>query len=86
MSKDITTRFDKLINTHIRTFCDASFKDIEQRKIICGAMPDIEDYKRQDIEVKKLQNKNLEEMRPCYEAPLLSFEQEQHLFKKMNYF
>ena len=27
MSKDIEKRFDKLVNTHIRTFCDSSFKD-----------------------------------------------------------
>ena len=86
MSKDIEKRFDKLVNTHIRTFCDSSFKDNIQQKIILGEMPGYEEYQREDVEIKKLQNKNLEEMRPCYECPLLTFEQEQHLFKKMNYF
>ena len=86
MPTNIEERFDKLITTHIRVFCDPSFKDISQRQLILGEMPDFEEYQNQSEELKKLQNKKLEEMRPCYEAPLLSFEQEQHLFRKMNYF
>ena len=85
MTHDIQQRAKKLIETPIRVFPHASFKDAAQRQIIIGDMPRFEKFKIENEEIKKMQSSNMD-MRPCYESPLLDFEQEQHLFRKMNYY
>jgi RNA polymerase sigma factor (sigma-70 family) len=80
-------RAEKLFETKLRIFYHPIFDELKQRNVIISEMPNIEKFQKDGCKVKKLRNnKTSPEMRPCYEAPLLSFEQEQHLFRKMNYF
>ena len=53
---------------------------------ILAEMPDKDRYDQERRKVENLRVRNkLPAMRPCYEEPLLTREQEYHLFKKMNY-
>lgn len=80
-------RAEKLFETKLRIFYHPIFDELKQRTVIVSDMPDVEKFQKDGFRVKKLRNnKTPPEMRPCYEAPLLNFEQEQHLFRKMNYF
>jgi RNA polymerase sigma factor (sigma-70 family) len=80
-------RAEQLLAIKIRVFPDKSFDDPKQKNIILADIPGVEKFQKDEEKVQKLRLKNdSPEMRPCYEAPLLSFEQEQHLFRKMNYF
>ena len=85
--ENIKQRVQNLLDSGIRVFYHPSFDDPKERKNILSEMPGEEKFKKDACKVKKLgTNKVSPEMRPCYEAPLLNFEQEQHLFRKMNYF
>lgn len=87
LQESLEARAKKLIDTKIRLFFHDSFKDLSQRQSIIGNMPDLEKFNLQVESIKKLQSEKIGEyMRPCYEGPLLTFDQEQHLFRKMNYF
>lgn len=81
----IKDRVEKLINTNIRVFQNDDFDNPRKAKEILAELPSLEKYKKDDLKVKKLGIKISPEMRPCYEAPLLSIEQEKHLFRKMNF-
>src|SRR5262249_42869421 len=61
-----------------------SFEDRSLEAEILAQMPDAEAYeaKRRDMRVPK---DVPPELAPLYEVPLLNKEQEQHLFRKMNY-
>ena len=77
-----------LSNKTIRVFHHQDFDKISKRKEILSEMPDLEKF---NIEKDKLVDqfnaeKRPAEFRPFYELPLLNFAQEQHLFRKMNYF
>lgn len=86
-TNDIQQRADRLLTSTIRVFHHPSFDELKQKKNILANMPDFDIFQKDNNKVQKLQARNsAPEMRPCYEAPLLSFEQEQHLFRKMNYF
>jgi RNA polymerase primary sigma factor len=79
-------RAEKLLETNLRLFYHSSFDEAKQRKIILADMPDIVKFQKDEEKVQKLRTSKITaEMRPCYEAPLLNFEQEKHLFRKMNY-
>ena len=80
-------RAQKLLDITLRVFHHPCFDDLKQRKNILADMPGSEKFEKDNEKVRKLQSTKIApEMRPCYEAPLLNFEQEQHLFRKMNYF
>jgi RNA polymerase sigma factor (sigma-70 family) len=61
-----------------------SFDDREVEREILGPMPDADVYeaKRRDMKVPK---DVPPELAPMYEVPLLTKDQEQHLFRKMNF-
>jgi RNA polymerase sigma factor (sigma-70 family) len=61
-----------------------SFEDLSREAGVLAQMPDAEGYevKRRAMRVPK---DVPPELAPLYEVPLLSKEQEQHLFRKMNY-
>lgn len=83
----ISARVEKLLETPIRFFYDKNFDVSEQRKKILAEMPDFDVYKKNMFKMEKIKtNKINPEMYPCYQSPLLSFDQEQHLFRQMNYF
>lgn len=64
--------------------------DFEKKRKVKRIVSDIPDKVRFDDERLKVANlrvgNKMPEMRPCYEEPLLTKEQEYHLFRKMNYF
>lgn len=83
---NLRKRAEKLLESPLRVFHHTSFDDPKQRKIILGDLPGREKFDKETKEIRRLRNNILPEMRPCYEWPLLDFEQEQHLFRKMNYY
>jgi RNA polymerase primary sigma factor len=77
----------KLLDTPLRVFYHLSFDDPRQRKLILSEMPMVEKFHKDGDKVRRLRaGKIAAEMRPCYEAPLINVDQEQHLFRKMNYY
>jgi len=80
-------RAEKLLDTKLRIFSHPMFDELKQKKNIIADIPGAEKFQIDGNKVQKLRTSKIApEMRPCYEAPLLNFEQEQHLFRKMNYF
>jgi RNA polymerase primary sigma factor len=87
MHNELVDKAYKLLETSIRFFHHESFDDIKQRKDITADMPNFDIYQKGMAKVHRIkQGKINPEMLPCYESPLLDFPQEQHLFRKMNYF
>jgi len=89
MPRDIklVERAEKIINTPLRVFPHADFDDKSKIPDILADIPDAEAFAVMKKKVANLRKANLSpEMRPCYEEPLLTREQEYHLFRKMNYY
>jgi len=85
--KVLIERAEKILAAPLRVFPHSDFDDKEKIANIIGDIPDIESFNLLKKKVVSLRKNNLSpEMRPCYEEPLLTREQEYHLFKKMNYF
>jgi RNA polymerase primary sigma factor len=85
--KNLVERVEKILETPLRFFSHPDFDDKSKIPGILDDMPDIEQF--ESLKKKALNSKknNLSpEMRPCYEGPLLTKEQEYHLFRKMNYY
>lgn len=86
-SATIKERFDKILNTPLRVFYHESFDSPHKRKEILADLPQLEKFKADNEKIGKIHfSKIAPEMRPCYETALLTHEQEQHLFRKMNYY
>lgn len=87
MDQNIADRAQKLANINLRFFYHPSYDDQKLRKEITGDMPDFEAYERNLLKMRRSRSGKINpEMLPCYESPLLNFSQEQHLFRKMNYY
>lgn len=87
VTEETQQRAEKLLETTLRVFYHPMFDQLKHRKNILADMPGHEKFQKDGDKVQKLRTSKIApEMRPCYEAPLLNFEQEQHLFRKMNYF
>lgn len=69
-----------------RIFVHDSFRDPKQWKKIVGPMPQLEDFERQRKEIRRCKSRQNNEYQVCYEEPLLNREQEQHLFRKFNFY
>lgn len=81
------TRFQKILDTPLRVFYHESFDNPQKRKEIVADIPDSIKFNNDNKKIEKsLSDKIAPEMRPCYETALLTPVQEQHLFRKMNYF
>lgn len=75
-----------ILSCKIKHFHHPDFDKPSLALKILADMPDKDKYDQERRKVENLQIKNkLPAMRPCYEEPLLTREQEYHLFKKMNY-
>lgn len=84
---NIKQRAERLLETPLRVFHHSSFDDPKLKKDILAEMPRLDKFKTDSLKLDKLRSTKISaEMRPCYELPLLDHEQEQHLFRKMNYF
>lgn len=81
-------RVEKINNRLKRIFFHEDFDDLSKKDMITGPMPDYEGYLAKRAEVLKIQQRNSTPdcLRPCYDQPLLTREQESHLFRQINYF
>jgi len=85
--QNILSRYDSLLNTNIRFFYHSDFKVADKLQQIVSEMPEMELYEKAYIKIQKIKTSKINpEMNPCYQKPLLTFLQEQHLFKKMNFY
>jgi len=77
-------RAQRLLDQPLEYIPHSSFPNPANEADILGPMPDAQDYdtRRREMKVPK---DVPPELAPLYEVPLLSKEQEQHLFRKMNY-
>jgi RNA polymerase sigma factor (sigma-70 family) len=77
-------RAQRLLEQPLDYIHHASFEDPELEAGIVASMPDAEEYeaKRHNMHAPK---DVPPELAPLYEVPLLNKEQEQHLFRKMNF-
>lgn len=83
---NISERAEKLLENKLKIFYDPSFDDPKLESEILADIPDKENFDFETEKIHKLRrNKVSAELRPCYESALLTFEQEQHLFRKMNF-
>jgi RNA polymerase sigma factor (sigma-70 family) len=80
-------RYEKLVSSNLKSFYHESFDDVKQRKAITVEMPDFEEFQKAAQKIQKAKSGKINpEMLPCYESPLLNYQQEQHLFRKMNFY
>lgn len=81
-------RARRLLEKPLRVIYSPEFDKRHRRREILAEMPNIEQFNELRKKVVQLRSgeKVAPEMRPCYEEPLLTKEQEFHLFRKMNYF
>jgi len=75
---------DKLLKAPVDYIMNEEFNDSSRASTILGPMPD-EDGFQEQLRHKKVPRDVPAEMAHLYEYPLLSKEQEQHLFRQMNY-
>jgi|694.fasta_scaffold00059_58 RNA polymerase primary sigma factor len=82
----IEERKESILKTNLKYFHHVDFdKKITSKKIL-GDIPDKHKFDLESKKVLNLRNTNKQpEMRPCYEEPLLTREQEYHLFKQLNF-
>lgn len=80
-------RYEKLVSSNLKSFCHEIFDNVKQRKAITAEMPDFEEFQKATQKIQKAKSGKINpEMLPCYESPLLNSKQEQHLFRKMNFY
>lgn len=83
----LAKRVEKILDTPIRVFQHSDFNDKSKISAILADIPDAESFIALKENIINLRKANLSPgMRPCYEEPLLTREQEYHLFRKMNYY
>ena len=74
------------VHEKIKFFHHASFDDINQRNKIMERIPEYKEFQKSLSKVQKIKTDKINpEMLPCYQSALLNFQQEQHLFKKLNF-
>lgn len=84
---DPRERLQKILDVPLRVFYHESFDQPKKRKEILAELPGKEKFETDNDKIgNNRSDKIAPEMRPCYEAALLTPEQEQHLFRKMNYY
>lgn len=81
-------RKEKIAEKLQRIFVDDSFDTKEGQKVILGPFPDYEGYQKKldDVKSQKILQRAPTVLAPCYERPLLTTEQERHMFRLMNYY
>jgi RNA polymerase sigma factor (sigma-70 family) len=77
-------RAQRLLEQPLEFIYHPSFDDRTREQEILAPMPGVEGYEHRRREMHAPRDIP-PELTPCYEWPLLSKEQEQHLFRKMNY-
>jgi RNA polymerase primary sigma factor len=77
-------RAQRLLEQPLEYIPHSSFEDPANEVEILAPMPDAQDYEERRRQMKVPRDVP-PELAPLYEVPLLSKEQEQHLFRQMNY-
>jgi len=77
-------RAQRLLEQPLDYIPHPSFEDPMMEAVILGPMPDEEAYEKKRRDMKAPKDVPAE-LAPLYEVPLLSKDQEQHLFRKMNF-
>ena len=79
---------DKLAAKVKRVFHHPDFDDPSKQAVILGQIPDYAAYVESRETILKERSKSgvAECLKPCYDQPLLTREQENHLFRQFNYF
>jgi RNA polymerase primary sigma factor len=77
-------RAQRLLEQPLEYIPHPSFENPSNEIEILGQMPDVQEYESRRREMKVPKDVP-PELAPLYEVPLLSKDQEQHLFRKMNY-
>jgi RNA polymerase sigma factor (sigma-70 family) len=77
-------RAQRLLEQPLDYIYHVSFDDPLMEPVITAAMPDAEEYEAKRREMKAPKDVP-PELAPMYEVPLLNKDQEQHLFRKMNF-
>lgn len=78
---------EKKADSVIKFFSDEnSFSNLKMRAVILGKMPDFASFQKGIQKIEKIKMEKINpEMMPCYKSPLLTKDQEVHLFRKFNY-
>jgi RNA polymerase primary sigma factor len=84
----LVSRAQRVIDQKPARIFHHPFFNIPQKKSeILGDMPGQKEYDLERERIRSLRNEKIPpEMKPCYDAPLLTKEQEFHLFRKMNFY
>src|SRR5262249_1354602 len=77
-------RAQRLLEQPLDYIYNPDFDDPTKEAAILGPMPDLEAYNAKKGEMRVPKDVPAE-LAACYQVPLLNKEQEQHLFRKMNY-
>ena len=77
-------RAQRLLDQPLDYMYHVSFDDPAMEEVILAPMPDVEEYEAKRRGMKAPRDVP-PELAPMYEVPLLNKEQEQHLFRKMNF-
>jgi RNA polymerase sigma factor (sigma-70 family) len=77
-------RAQRLLEQPLDYMYHVCFDDPAMEDVITAPMPDVEEYEAKRREMKAPRDVP-PELAPMYEVPLLNKEQEQHLFRKMNF-
>jgi RNA polymerase sigma factor (sigma-70 family) len=77
-------RAQRLLEQPLDCIYNVSFDDPAMEDVIMAAMPDVEEYEARRRQMKAPRDVP-PELASMYEVPLLSKDQEQHLFRKMNF-
>ena len=82
----LSRRVHSYLASNFKFFHHPDFDSRRKKPKIVAEMPDMDSFLKERSKVLKLRFEMTQpEMRPCYEEPLLTREQEYHLFRKMNY-
>lgn len=82
----LSRRVHSYLASNFKFFHHPDFDSRRKKPKIVAEMPDMSGFITEREKVMRLRSDMTQpEMRPCYEEPLLSREQEFHLFRKMNY-
>lgn len=84
--KKLSKRVHSYLTNNFKFFHHPDFDSRRKKTKIVADMPDMELFLAERSKVISLRHEMTQpEMRPCYEEPLLTREQEFHLFRKMNF-
>jgi RNA polymerase sigma factor (sigma-70 family) len=83
---DVKLRLIRLMETPFRVYSEEEFDDTSHEPAILAPMPGLEKFLKDREKVHKSRAEAPPELKSLYEEPLLTREQEYHLFRQFNFF